>query len=267
MYPHLNPLKTKLAADECILGLFIQSANPDNVEIAAAAGFDYVIIDLEHGSFGLSEATAMIRAAEAANICPIVRVPNQEGSMIRRVAEAGALGVYVPDVRTAEQARAAVSALRFKDGENAGRRGACPTIRAARPGSTDWRRFVTWSNANLLACLLIESQEGMDNLDSILAVPGIDIVILGRFDLWHEMGLIGDRYHPEIEALFDQFSSKAREAGVPYVTRLSSLEGDKARREWRAAMDKGERIFNIASDRQLIFRAFSGALQPFGRSA
>ena len=266
MYPHPNPLKQKLQAGGCILGLFIQSSSPDNVEIAAATGFDYVIIDTEHGSFGLSEMTQLIRASEAAGICPIVRVPDQDGTNIRRAAEAGAMGVYIPDIRTAEQARSAIAALRFKDRGNQGVRGACPTIRAARPGSQNWRDFVEWSNQNVMACLLVESQEGIDNLDAILAVPGIDTIILGRFDLWHEKGLGGDRYHPEIATIFEVFRAKASAAGIPYVARLSSLEPITAKKEWDAAVKEGARIFNIASDRQLIFRAFSQAVASLAKA-
>lgn len=265
MFPHPNPLKGKLAADQCIFGLFVQTPSPDCVEIAAAAGFDYVILDEEHGSFGMTETLAMIRAAEAGGICPIVRVQDQHPASLRRAAEAGAMGVYVPDIRSADQARAAIAAVKFKDGANGGRRGACPTVRAARPGTTDWRRFVEWSNQNVMVCLLVESQEGIDDLDAILAVPGIDTIVLGRFDLWHEKGLSGDRYHPDIDAVFETFAAKARKAGIPYVARLSSLEPEAARLQWRDAVKAGARIFNLASDRQLMHRAFSQVTAPFLR--
>jgi 4-hydroxy-2-oxoheptanedioate aldolase len=262
MYPHPNPLKVKLAADQPILGLFVQSPSPDTVEMAAAAGFDYVIIDEEHGSFGMTETVAMIRAAEASGVCPIVRVPDHGAANLRRAAEAGALGVYVPDIRSAKEAEAAVAAIKFKAGDNGGRRGACPTVRSARPGSVDWRRYVEWSNDNVMVCLLVESQEGLDDLDAILAVPGIDTIILGRFDLWHEKGLGGDRYNSEINAVFETFAAKARKAGVPYVARLKSLEPGPAGSEFQEAVRQGARIFNLASDRQLIYRAFSQVTAP-----
>lgn len=262
MYPAPNPLKGKLAADQCIVGLFVQSPSPDTIEIAAAAGFDYVIIDQEHGSFGMAETVAMIRASEAAGICPIVRVPDHDPANLRKAAEAGALGIYVPDIRTAEQAAAAIAAIKFKVGDNGGMRGACPTVRSARPGTTSWKRYVEWSNTNVMVCVLVESQAGIDNLDAILAVPGIDTIVLGRFDLWHEKGLEGDRYSPEINAVFEVFAAKARAAGVPYVARLSRLDRDAACAEWREAVRQGARIFNIGSDRQLIYRAFSEVLAP-----
>lgn len=267
MFPHPNPLKAKLAADQCILGLFVQTPSPDCVEIAAAAGFDYVILDEEHGSFGLTETLAMIRAAESAGICPIVRVPDHGAANLRRAVEAGAMGVYVPDVRTAQEARAAVAAVKFAAGGNGGQRGACPTVRAARPAPPDWRRFVEWSNENVLVCLLVESEEGMANLDAILDVPGIDTIVLGRFDIWHQKGLTGDRYHPEIEAMFETFAAKARAAGVHYVARLSSLEPGQAYEEWQGAVRAGARIFNLASDRQLMYRVFSQVTAPLKGSA
>lgn len=102
----------------------------------------------------------------------------------------------------------------------------------------------------------------MLNLDAILAVPGIDTIILGRFDLWHEKGVAGNRYNPEINAIFEVFAAKAKAAGVPYVARLSSLSHDTAKAEFRQEVKKGSRVFNIASDRQLVFRAFSDAIAP-----
>ena len=183
MFPHPNPLKARLAADQVIAGLYIQTASPDNVEMAAQAGYDYVIIDQEHGSFDLGTTLHMIRAAEATGITPFVRVPDHTRSHIRRVLEAGALGVYVPDVRTEAQARDAVAAAKYRDEGNGGTRGACPTSRATQGRGSDWRGFVEWSNHNVMVSLLIETQAGFDNLDAILAVPGIDAVVLGRFDL------------------------------------------------------------------------------------
>lgn len=232
------------------------------MELAAQSGFDYVIIDQEHGSFGLEAVVQMIRAAEACGITPFVRVPDHRPSGIRRVLEAGALGVYVPDIRTAGQARDAVASSRYLQDGNGGTRGACPTSRATRGQGAQWADFVRWSNAHVMVTLLIESQEGMDNLDAILAVPGIDALVLGRFDLAHELGLNGDRYGERIEAVFEVFARKVKGAGLHHVSRLGSSEPEAARAQFQALFDAGARIFNMGSDREFIARAFRSALSP-----
>ncbi len=262
MYPQPNPLRLKLASDQCITGIYIQTDSPDCVEIAAAAGYDYVIIDMEHGSFGLESVVQMIRAAEATGICPLVRVPDHGESMIRKVVEAGALGVYIPDVRCADQARTVIAATKYLHAGNHGTKGACPTSRATRGRGADWRHFIEWSNDNVMVSLLIESQEGLANLEDILAVPGIDTIILGRFDIAHEMGVHGDRYGTALNHIFEDFAAKARQAGVPYVARLKNAEPQHMRRERDALIAQGARIFTLGSDRELIAKAFSQSLAP-----
>lgn len=263
MYPAPNPLRVKLAAGECIAGMYIQTASPDCVEIAAAAGYDYAIIDQEHGPFGYGETVALIRAAEASGICPVVRVPDHRASEARKAVEAGAMGVYVPDVRTAAQAVAAVAAVRFRVDGDGGMRGACPTVRAARGrGAAEWDRYVAWSNENVMVTLLVESEEGLANLDAILAVPGIDMVALGRFDLAHEMGLDGDRYGRVIGDIFETFVVAAERAGVPYVTRLRPAEAAAMRAERQQWAARGARNFTTGSDREFMAKAFAAALAP-----
>lgn len=264
MYPNRNPLKEKLDRDQCIHGLYIQTASPDNVEMAAAAGFDYVILDEEHGAFSYTETLHMIRSAEASRVVPFVRVRDQSAADIRKALEAGAMGIYVPDIKNAEQARRAVHAARFKDGDTQGSRGACPTVRSAHGrGAAEWTSYVEWSNSNVMVSLLIESKEGLSNLEEILRVPGVDTLVLGRFDLAHEMGLNGDRYGKPMSELFDNFVSQCEAANVPYLARLSDLGTPEGRREYDNWVKRGARIFNFASDRELIAKAFGEALRPF----
>ncbi|MFA7668674.1 MAG: aldolase/citrate lyase family protein [Burkholderiaceae bacterium] len=264
MYPNRNPLKVKLDNDRCIHGLYIQMAGPENVEIAAAAGFDYVILDEEHGGFSYSETAQLIRAAEASGIVPVVRVSEQSASAIRKALEAGAMGIYVPNVKNAQQAAQAIAAAKFSAVDTAGIRGACPTVRSARSrGAVEWASYVEWSNSNIMVSLLIESQEGVDNLAEILAVPGIDTIVLGRFDLAHEMGLNGDRYGKVMSVVFEKFVSYCEAANVPYLTRLSTLDPHDARCEYDDWVKRGARVFNFASDRELIAKSFTQAIQPF----
>ena len=262
MFPQPSVLKQKLVAGECIYGLYIQTNSADSVEIAAVTGYDYVIIDGEHGSIGFSEIVNMIRAAEASGITPLVRVADHNPAAIRRMLEAGAMGIYVPQVETAAQAQSAIAAIRFKVGDNGAMRGTCPTVRATRGQGARWGDFVEWSNSNILAVLLVETQTGMRNLDEILAVPGIDTIVLGRFDLAHDLGLFGDRYGQTLSRMFDEFVSKAKAAGIPYVARISATEPEQMRAEHQSLVASGARVFNVSGDRDLMAKAFSAALTP-----
>jgi len=267
MFPNPNPLRQHLNTGRSIHGLYIQMPWPDGVEIAAAAGYDYVIIDEEHGSFDFAQTIHMIRAAESRGIAAIVRVPDHSPARIRKALEAGAVGVYVPDIRTQEQAAAAVAAIKFGV-VGAHGRGACPTVRATGSGAGGavWGEFVHWNDRNVLVCLLIESRQGMENLDAILSVPGVDVAILGRFDLAHEMGIYGDRYGKTMNDLFEGFVTRCQGAGVHYVTRLTQSDPDLAQNECEKWLARGARIFNVGSDRELVARAFRDALRPFTRA-
>lgn len=265
MYPNRNPLKKKLELDQCIHGLYIQTASPDNVEIAAGAGFDYVILDCEHGTLGYSEMLQMIRAAEASGVAPVVRVSTNSTSEIRKALEAGAIGIYVPDIQTAEQAKAAIAAARFRSDQGLGARGACPTVRSARSqGASRWRDYVTWSNENVFMSLLIESRKGLENLSEILQTPGVDAVVLGRFDLAQELGLEEGRYGKTMSDMFEAFVNQCERVGVKYLARLSSLEGETALAEYEYWVQRGARIFNLGSDRELIARSFQQAIACLG---
>lgn len=261
MFPNRNPLKVKLESGLCIHGVYIQTASPDNVEIAAAAGFDYVILDCEHGAFDYAGMLQMMRAAEASGIVPVVRVSTNSTAEIRKALEAGALGIYVPDIQTAEQAESAIAAAKFRSAQGVGMRGACPTVRSARSqGASRWGEYVAWSNENIFISLLIESRKGLENLDKILHTPGVDAMVMGRFDLAQELGLEDGRYGKAMSDMFDAFVAQCEVAGVRYLARLSSLEGETARAEYDDWVRRGARIFNLGSDRELIARAFKQAL-------
>lgn len=262
MYPNLNPLKIKLSNDQVITGIYIQTNNSDCIEIAAACGYDYVIIDMEHGSFGIESTLSLIRDAESAAICPIVRVPSHDESLVRKVVEGGAMGVYMPDVRTASQARALIAATKYSKNGNGGTKGACPTSRATRARGHEWEKFIDWSNSNVMTAILVESLEGLTNLEEILAIPGIDTIVLGRFDIAHEMGLFGDRYGDRLNQIFEDFKIKAQKASIPFVSRIKAGPESQMKAEFQALVNQGARIFTMGSDRELIAKSFKAALSP-----
>lgn len=142
------------------MGTWAQMASPEFVELVGHVGFDFVIIDLEHGSFGIETAVNMIRAAEAANTAPIVRVASGSEWEILKVLDAGALGILVPGVSTAEQAKQVVRAAKYGP---TGIRGACPATRATGHGAWAWSEYLRWANSETMVWLLVEGVEGIRN--------------------------------------------------------------------------------------------------------
>lgn len=255
--PRINRAKLNLSSTGFVSGLTVQTASPEIVEMCGAAGLDFVWIDAEHGSFDLETAVAMFRAADAHGVTPLLRVPSLDASSIMRALDGGAMGVIVPNVSTAGQAQAAVDFARYR-ANGRGLRGACPSTRAARYLSDDWDAFVRWSNENTTVWALIETVEGVGNIDEILAVEGLDAIALGPFDLSHELGLRGQPFHPEVTQLLDLVVEKARARNVPVVASLFAATAAGLAEERDHWLAKGVRVFSIGADRAMFSRALRG---------
>lgn len=255
-----NAIRDLLATGRSALGVTVQTASADIVEMAGRAGFDFVWIDCEHGAFLLEQALQLIRAAEGARMTPVVRVPELDASLVARVLDAGAMGVIVPNLTTRAQAQTLLAATRYKDQGNGGARGACPSVRAASHLTRDWTEFVSWSNANIMAWGTIESLEGVRNIHEILEA-GLDGIALGPFDLAHDMGFPGQPGHPEVLRALESVSLAAREKDVPVIATLfSSAEADM-RQEQAWWEERGVRIFSTGTDRGLIVTAMEARVR------
>ena len=180
-----NTTKAKLAAGQVVFGAIISRHAPDQVELFGAIGYDFVMIDFEHGPMSLDEVEHMVRAAEVFGITPITRIPNHEDSTILRFLDRGVQGIIVPHVNTREAADAVARAARYwPDGHRgvAGGRAHDYGVGVSRDEST------RWINAELLVIPMIEETEAVDNLDAILTVPGIDVLHVASGDLGQSMG-------------------------------------------------------------------------------
>lgn len=258
-----NRILELLRAGHTSTGVNIQTNSPEIIEMVGRSGFDHVMIDWEHGSFGTDSVVSMIRAAQFTGITPVIRVPANEEVWIKRVLDAGALGVIVPHVSSREQAEHAVAAARYRTGDTPeGRRGACPSIRAAGHMARDWRSYAETANSEIFVAVAVESPEGVAALPEILEVPGIDAVFLGTFDLAHDMGFYGDNNAPEVSSQIDRIIATAAAADVPLFATLYRGRTDEEVAEeierWRSA---GARIFNSISDRRLVLQGLEDRLR------
>src|SRR5579872_1187828 len=178
----LGGLGTQLRTGKVALGVWCVIPSALSVEAVAGLGFDWLLIDMQHGGMDYSTAVEMIRAVELAGIPPLVRVPWNEPGIIGRVLDAGAIGVVVPMIEDAESAKRAVTAGRYPP---AGRRSFGPLRARARQGTA--YRFDP--DDGTLIITMIETAPALDQAAAIAAVPGVDALLVGPSDLSLSLGL------------------------------------------------------------------------------
>lgn len=189
----IGSLKERLRGDQPLLCTFSILPSVEAVEIIALSGFDAVILDLEHGAYGVETVGPLVLAAHARGIHAVVRVLKNDPGMIGAVLDAGADGVLVPQVSTRAQAQAAVDAARFAP---VGSRGANSWVRAAGfDGSPDW---FAKANETVAVIVMIEGKAGVENMDEIIDTPSLDGVFLGPVDLSHSLGVPGQVDHLKV---------------------------------------------------------------------
>jgi 4-hydroxy-2-oxoheptanedioate aldolase len=215
-------LKDRLAGGDVCFGPFLKLTDPAVVEIMALAGFDHVVIDMEHGPVSVERAQDLIRAARLRGIAPMTRVPRNDPSDILRVLDIEAEGVHIPHISTADDARAAVEACYFHP---QGDRGVCRFVRAADYAATPPQEHFERANRRTLPVLHIEGAAGIEALPEILKVPHIGVVFIGPYDLSQSCGVPGQVQHPIVIGKMRDAVSLAREAGVVVGTFIESSEG------------------------------------------
>jgi 4-hydroxy-2-oxoheptanedioate aldolase len=248
-----NTTRAKLASGHPVAGLIVPVAAPVLVDLAALAGFDYVLIDTEHGNLGFEAAEHLVRAAEAAGITPLARASHNAPSEILRLLDIGAQGVMVPQVSSAAEAEAAVRAAKFHPRGNRGLAGS----RAAGYGLTgSMQDYVAHANRETMVLALIEDIRALDDLDAILAVDGIDVLFIGASDLAQSMGHPGRPDHSEVRAAVDRIIDRCVAAGRVVGVNAGTAEAGAAYRE------RGVRFFSLGPWHQLvgIWRAYVAAI-------
>jgi 2-keto-3-deoxy-L-rhamnonate aldolase RhmA len=183
------------------IGIFVSSLDPASTDVLSEAGFDYVILDAEHGRMTRTDVENHVRAALLHGTVPFVRVLENTQTLIQSMLDVGAQGVFVPHVDTAEEARSAVAATRYSP---VGKRGMCPACFAGSYTLKSWAEKARAANENVMAIPIIESSQAVDNIEEILAVDGIDVVHFGPGDLSADMG-IDLTTHPEL--LFEKWQT------------------------------------------------------------
>ncbi len=206
-----NTMKEKIARGEPALGVSLMFPCPQLVEMLAYAGFDWVLIDCEHGSIDLADVEVMAMAADASGIATVGRPRSDSTADIQSILDRGVQGVQVPHVNTREDAERVVSAVKFGPGAH---RGLAGGTRPAQWGlgikATD---FVSDANEASLVCVQIEHSEAVANIDDILRVEGIDVFFIGPSDLSQSMGYPGDTNAQPVAEAIETTLARIRNAG------------------------------------------------------
>lgn len=187
-------LKKRLQANEPVYGVFCSTPAALSIEIIAAAGYDFVVIDLEHTLIDARQLAAMLLAARASGVAALVRVAASYQAL--QALDAGAEGVVFPRVGSAQAARDAVRACHFAP---LGERGLNATWHS-RYGRDDLAEFTNEAREHTLVIAMIENREGLDNVEEIAAVEGVDVLLEGAADLSQSFGLSWRTRHPDVQA-------------------------------------------------------------------
>ena len=231
-----NYLREKINEKGYVIGAFVASCNPTNVEILAMNGMDFAILDMEHSPLGLETMVDMIRAGETYGMVSIPRVYTMETKLMRRILDVGAHGIMVPMVGNGSDAKYIMDAVKFPPlglrGMNAGR--------GPRWGA--YENYLSEANDALFTICQCETVEGLENIDKIAGTPGVDCVFIGTGDLSLDMGHPNDLKHPDVVEAIDKIRRTCEDAGVIPGIETSTPE-DAARR-----IKEGFKIVTIMND-------------------
>ncbi|MBU3891045.1 HpcH/HpaI aldolase/citrate lyase family protein [Methylosinus sp. KRF6] len=255
-----NEFKAALgAAERPLVGLINSVPAPLLVEMLGYAGYDFVVIDQEHAAPNPETLENLIRAAECSGVTPLVRMPGAASDAILHALDAGAQGVVIPHVRNADEARAAVRASRYHPLGERGISGG----RTTGFGSLTLPDYFSLANAEILVAVMIEDREGVEAIDEIVAVPGVDLVIEGAIDLSQSYGAPAQAQHPDVLTAVAHVAACCRAAGVAFCA-VPRVDG-----QLDAWLERGVHTFLIGDDRGVAFGALkahaAGLRQRAGR--
>lgn len=202
----LEKFRNKLANDDCVYGVFMKTGDPMFVEAASLGGFDYVILDTEHGPVSIENQQNNIRAAEARGAVPIIRLKDSGENTIGKALDIGAYGIQVPQINSAEDAEKIVKFAKFYP---YGMRGVCRFVRAADYSAMDRYEYFE-SSKSILIILQLEGVKAIENLDEILEVEGVDILFIGPYDLSQSLGIPGQVNNPLVVEEMKKIVERAR---------------------------------------------------------
>ncbi|SDI01199.1 HpcH/HpaI aldolase family protein [Alteribacillus bidgolensis] len=213
-----NKVKEKLKKGELTVGVITSLYSSALIEMLGYAGYDFIVIDDEHGAYSWSEIEELIRTSLLVDLVPIVRT-NYDQSSIQKALDRGAFGIQVPMVNTKQDAEIVVERAKYPP---KGKRGTAFSMRAGGYGYKSGKEFMDIADENTFISVQIETPEGVENFEEIINVPGIDMVFIGPTDLSVNMGYKNGSNNPEVQKTISELYKKSKKAGMPVGTIASS---------------------------------------------
>lgn len=250
-----NTLRTALREGQPVFGSWLQSGNSAVAEVMAKAGFDWLAIDLEHSTIDLETTFALIQVIDLAGCAPLVRLSANDPVQAKRVLDAGAWGVIVPSVQSAADARQAVDAVKYPP---EGKRGV--GLGRAHGYGTRFLEYLSACGEGSVVIPMIEQREGVDHIEEILQVPGVDGVFIGPYDLSASYGVAGDLGHSLVQGAMQRVVAAARTsgkaAGIHVVHPPITQVADRLSEGFRLIAYGGDMLFltDVATDAGTLLR-------------
>ncbi len=247
----LNRTKARLGEGKATYGMIHGLACPPVAEMIGLAGYDFVVIDGEHGYGGVRDHLACLQAVAATSATAILRVAANDAVALKRALDLGVEGVLIPDVRKAREARAAVAACLYPP---RGIRGFSAGTARASDYCLNIQQYLADDGKELLVCLMIESAEGVRNARKIAAVEGVDVIQVGPFDLSYDLGIPGQFEHPKfLEAMAEVEAAANAEGRVLGGVPLPGVPP-------QTLLDRGYRFITVGADVPVLSEALAKRL-------
>ena len=242
-----NSVKQKLSAGDVVMGMMHFTASPMIVEVMASAGLDFFIIDFEHSPIDISMAAHLVRAGDAAGIAPLLRIPDVDEGLVKKVLDLGVQGIVLPH-GTRRSCEALLRAARY---EPAGTRGSCPAIRQANYGPPDWKAFQERGEPGTADHSVDRGSRDAGRHGGARRDAGLDVFFLGPFDFSVAAGIPGAGFdHPTMSRAIERMIGIATRHGKYVMTSV----GDRIDTGLgRSLLDRGVRMISYSAD-ALVFR-------------
>ena len=237
-------LRSKLEAGQAVVGAFLGLRSPDAAELMSQAGYDFLLVDAEHSNIGPDGVLEMLRAIDRGRAAPLVRLSETSASHVQWALDGGAEGILFPRIRSVEDVKLAVSLCRYPPD---GIRGLGPG-RASGYGA-NMLDYAATANNEILVMIQVETEEAVDSIDDIAAVPGVDLIFIGPGDLSQVLGIPGEMHHPRIREIGKRTLSVCRQHSVHFGI-LTLQEEPLA--YW---MEQGARFFAVGTDALFLIKS------------
>lgn len=251
-----TPIREKMAAGRPVIGTWNTLASPLLTEVMAKAGYDFQIIDLEHGPFVLGSVHQFVSACEGTTQCsPLVRIPANEDWMALQAMDQGAHGVVAPHIQDAASAAKLARAIKYHP---EGKRGFTPFSKAGGFTNRSTTAYVATANREGVGIAIVESRAGLDHLEEIVAQDGIDVIYFGAYDLSQDLGHPGDVRNPAVVAAIRE--------GVDVVSRRGKYAGGfvpQSPDDVKWLLDMGMRFITYDVDSSTVLRSVSAITEWF----